>query len=70
MCFPEKDYQKINPNTQLMVIAECLSGCFDANKTSFQFFVSQQWTIGTNDPQMKWIECVDSGSSEFKFILK
>jgi hypothetical protein len=65
MCFPEKDYQKINPNTQLMVIAECASSCFDSTTATFQFSVSQQWNIVTDDPQLKWIECVKNTSSIF-----
>ena len=75
MCSPYLDYQKINPNTQLMIISECIDGCSGSSITSlsFQFKISKEWNIISNDPQKKWLACVDSSSglqnTSFNFLF-
>ena len=64
MCTPFIDYQKINPNTQLMVIAECTQGCIDSVVTSYYFSIFKEWQIKKNDPQKKWVECISSATSK------
>lgn len=58
MCKPFSDYQKINPNTQLMVISECIQDCFSESEINYSFTISQEWTI-KNTYDKKWIQCVD-----------
>jgi hypothetical protein len=62
MCSPFRDYQKVNPNTQLMIISECVSGCTDVSSIFYQFTVSKEWNINQDDPQKKWISCVNNAS--------
>jgi hypothetical protein len=64
MCKPYLDYQKINPNTQLMVIADCIQSCNDAIVTNYHFSIFIEWNFNLNDPQKKWIECISSGTSK------
>lgn len=69
MCTPFLDYQKINPNTQLTIIAECISGCFEPDITSFSnlFSISQEWVI---ESRKKWMECVPNTMSTNFFNSK
>lgn len=57
MCKPYLDYQKINPNTQLMIVADCQSGCTNVNSIYYQYKISKLWNIVKNDAQVKWIPC-------------
>ncbi len=59
MCSPYNGYQKINPQTQLMIIAECTYGCTDDMTLRYKFGISTEWKINPNDTKIKWIECVN-----------
>jgi hypothetical protein len=63
MCKPFIDNQKLNPNTQLMIIAECSEGCIGSVVNSFYFSIFKEWKFDQNDPQIKWIECISSDTS-------
>ena len=69
MCSPYLDYQKINPNTQLMVIGECIDGCSDPSISNINYFftIYEEWNIVANDPQKKWIQCVSNTSGNLPF---
>ena len=64
MCTPFLDYQKINPNTQKIIIGDCVKGCYESSVSSFShtYTIYQEWIV---DSRQKWIECVniDSNSS-------
>ena len=62
MCQPHLDYQKINPNTQLMIIAECNQGCIDTVIINYEFSIFKEWEVITNDPQKKWVECIPNAT--------
>jgi hypothetical protein len=68
MCKPFIDYQKINPNTQLMLIAECTEGCIDSAIHGYHFSIFKEWKIYQNDPQIKWVECISSDTSTVKTL--
>jgi hypothetical protein len=63
MCKPFIDNQKVNPNTQLMIIAECSEGCIGSVVNSFYFSIFKEWKFDQNDTQIKWIECISSDTS-------
>jgi hypothetical protein len=61
MCQPHLDYQKINPNEELMIIGECKDGCDNVIVNNYHFSISKQWIIG---PEIRWIECISNQSSK------
>ena len=65
MCKPYFEYQKINPNTQLMVIADCIQDCNDPIVTNYHFSIFIEWDFSLNDPQKKWIECITTETSRY-----
>ncbi len=71
MCKPFLDYQKINPNTQKIIIGDCVKGCYEPNINKFlhTYSIYQEWIV---DSRQKWIECVDlnSGLSGIKNLFK
>ena len=52
MCKPYLDYQKVNPNEELMIIGECKEGC--DNVTGYHFSIFKEWNTGS---ATNWIEC-------------
>jgi hypothetical protein len=61
MCQPNVDYQKINPNEELMIIAECKDGCDNVVVNHYYFSILKQWIIGS---ETSWIECISNHSSK------
>ena len=60
MCKPYLDYQKVNPNEELMIIGECNEGCDNVVINGYHFSIFKQWTIGS---EIRWIECISNKSS-------
>jgi hypothetical protein len=61
MCQPNVDYQKINPNVELMIIGECKDGCDNVVVNHYHFTIFKQWIIGS---EIRWIECISNHSSK------
>ncbi len=61
MCQPHLDYQKVNPNEELMIIGECKDGCDNVIVNNYHFSISKQWIIGS---EIRWIECISNQSSK------
>ncbi len=60
MCIPYSDFQKINPNKELMIIAECSQGCNNAKIENFHYTIYKQWSFGSDDLEEKWVECISN----------
>lgn len=65
-CIPYRDYFRINPNTQLMIMADCKQGCVNASTISYQYRVYRKWLLSDSDTQEKWIECSTNSISTFQ----
>jgi hypothetical protein len=61
LCKPYSDFQKINPNKELMIIAECSQNCYFANIENFHYYtIYKQWSFGSDDLEEKWVECISN----------
>ena len=56
MCRPHLNFQKVNPNSELMIIAECAQDDCLGNVTNYHFSIFKEWVIDSNH-QTLWIEC-------------
>ena len=55
MCKPHLDYQKVNPNQELMIIGECKDGCDDVVVNNYYFSIFKELKTGS---VTNWIECI------------
>jgi hypothetical protein len=59
MCTPHLDYQKVNPNQELMIIGKCKDGCNDVVVNNYYFRIFKEWKTGS---VTNWIECITNQS--------
>ncbi len=55
MCKPHLDYQKVNPNQELMIIGECKDDCNNVVVNNYYFSIFKEWKTGS---VTNWIECI------------
>jgi hypothetical protein len=55
MCKPYLDFQKVNPNQELMIIGECKDQCNNVVVNNYYFCIFKEWKTGS---VTNWIECI------------
>ena len=53
---------RINPSTQLMIIASCSEGCENVESINYEYNVYRKWNFTSNDPQEKWVVLTNNKS--------